>query len=147
MSTGKIVLLFTIVFNVSVPCFGAGLFLMPTTFWNSAPRSNQITQDSAQEETKVPESIEAQIEEPIAYELKMAKPLEGHLSFRWAPQRKFTQSDLMKMLKLQKATLPRLDKEDNVFDASKIKISPLGMFTDTLRMNEATRRFRRNHNL
>ena len=32
----------------------------------------------------------------------------GHLSFRWAPQRKFTQSDLMKMLKLQKATLPRL---------------------------------------
>merc|ERR1719362_513159 len=77
MSTGKIVLLFTIVFNVSVPCFGAGLFLMPTTFWNSAPRSNQITQDSAQEETKVPESIEAQIEEPIAYELKMAKPLEG----------------------------------------------------------------------
>jgi len=87
---------------------------MPTTFWNSAPRSNQIvgpkymTQDSAQEETKVPESIEAQIEEPIAYELKMAKPLEGHLSFRWAPQRKFTQSDLMKMLKLQKATLPRL---------------------------------------
>merc|ERR1719362_2056932 len=115
MSTGKIVLLFTIVFNVSVPCFGAGLFLMPTTFWNSAPRSNQITQDSAQEETKVPESIEAQIEEPIAYELKMAKPLE--------------------------------DKEDNVFDASKIKISPLGMFTDALRMNEATRRFRRNHNL
>merc|ERR1719362_2782743 len=108
MSTGKIVLLFTIVFNVSVPCFGAGLFLMPTTFWNSAPRSNQITQDSAQEETKVPESIEAQIEEPIAYELKMAKPLEGHLLFRWAPQRKFTQSDLMKMLKLQKATLPRL---------------------------------------
>merc|ERR1719362_1156518 len=113
-SAGKIVLLFTIVFNVSVPCFGAGLFLMPTTFWNSAPRSNQIvgpkymTQDSAQEETKVPDSIEAQIEEPIAYELKMAKPLEGHLSFRWAPPRKFTQSDLMKMLKLQKATLPRL---------------------------------------
>ena len=32
----------------------------------------------------------------------------GHLSFRWAPQRKFTQSDLMKMLKLEKATLPKL---------------------------------------
>merc|ERR1719362_945792 len=114
MSAGKIVLLFTIVLDVSVPCFGAGLFLMPTTFWNSAPKSNQF-QYSEPKETKVPESIEAQIEEPIAYELKMEKPLE--------------------------------DKEDNVFDASKIKISPLGMFTDALRMNEATRRFRRNHNL
>merc|ERR550532_157840 len=108
MSAGKIVLLFTIVLNVSVPCFGAGLFLMPTTFWNSAPKSNQF-QYSEPEKTKIPESIEDQIEEPIAYELKMEKPLEGHLSFRWAPQqRKFTQSDLMKMLKLQKATLPRL---------------------------------------
>merc|ERR1712086_277950 len=107
MSAGKIVLLFTIVLNVSVPCFGAGLFLMPTTFWNSGTKSNQI-QYSAQEETRDPESIEAQIEEPIAYELKMEKPLEGPLFFPGTPQRKFAQSDLMKMLKLQKATLPRL---------------------------------------
>merc|ERR1712086_87985 len=78
MSAGKIVLLFTIVLNVSVPCFGAGLFLMPTTFWNSGSKSNQI-QYSAQEETRIPESIEAQIEEPIAYELKMEKPLEGKI--------------------------------------------------------------------
>merc|ERR1719400_503773 len=76
MSAGKIVLLITVVLNISVPCFGAGLFLMPTTFWNSAPKSNQF-QYSEPKETKVPESIEDQIEEPIAYELKMEKPLEG----------------------------------------------------------------------
>ena len=77
MSAGKIVLLFTIVLNVSIPCFGAGLFLMPTTFWNSSPRSNQI-QYPAQEETGVPESIEAQIEDPNAYELKMDGKIQIH---------------------------------------------------------------------
>ena len=45
------------------------------------------TQDSAQEETKVPESIEAQIEEPIAYELKMAKPLEGKIQIPYDPKK------------------------------------------------------------
>ena len=39
------------------------------------------------------------------------------------------------------------EEDNNIFDSSKIKISPLGMFTDALRMNEATRRFRRNYNL
>ena len=86
MSAGKIVLLITIVLNVSVPCFGAGLFLMPTTFWNSGPKSNQI-QYSAQKETRVPESIEAQIEEPIAYELKMEKPLEGKIQIPYDPKK------------------------------------------------------------
>ena len=86
MSAGKIVLLFTIVLNVSVPCFGAGLFLMPTTFWNSGSKSNQI-QYSAQEETRDPESIEAQIEEPIAYELKMEKPLEGKIQIPYNPKK------------------------------------------------------------
>ena len=51
MSAGKIVLLITVVLNISVPCFGAGLFLMPTTFWNSAPKSNQF-QYSEPKETK-----------------------------------------------------------------------------------------------
>merc|ERR1719400_1608737 len=103
MSAGKIVLLITVVLNISVPCFGAGLFLMPTTFWNSAPKSNQF-QYSEPEQTKVPESIEDQIEEPIAYELKMEKPLE--------------------------------EEDNNIFDASKVKISPIGMFTYALRLSK-----------
>ena len=45
-----------------------------------SPFENQLT-------FKVPESIEAQIEEPIAYELKTEKPLEGKIQIPYDPKK------------------------------------------------------------